>query len=485
MRPDQPFTAEDSALAVLRFFESTASANSLLPLADPRAVAYDSSIITDALLEKANTLTPLTQDTLPVWKGLVFGWDYNTTNMPVTVSELRNTANWGFNSARVMVTFQTLFNKNVTTVNVAKLQQLDRLVAAAIQYNLHLNLVTFSMPGRWAKIDDVTFTSVGEFDLFTNPKRQREANAIWAMLAQRYQAIPNAVLSFSPLWEVMNVNLSTGLPTKPYKTKDVAAVYDQLAKTIRTYDQDRIILYEPTPTNDFESILQEAAPTKAKLEGSYTGVRMLSNFCQNPFVYACMTAEEGQHIDNNNHSMFVPDYPLTIYAVCSNVRPGSPLEITGELVAGTQIDLYLRAVSGKGVLEIAADGVTLYSEKLTSKQYNTQYPLSRNYPYAKSDKAISVTLTSDVATLTISYSGKRLEWSGIDVTLPDAYAVERWWIPTAYDAMIRTDRGAVGWLSRMRKQGGFCVSTISIIMALTRSTKDCASTPKNRFCFST
>lgn len=64
------------------------------------------------------------------------------------------------------------------------------------------------------------------------------------------------------------------------------------------------------------------------------------------------------------------------------------------------------------------------------------YPVSGYYPYAKSDKLITVTLEEDVERLEISFSGDLVEWSGIDVTLPDSYAVERWWFQTEYDAAM-------------------------------------------------
>jgi len=118
----------------------------------------------------------MTQDKQSELRGLVFGWDYNFVGMPVTDAELRNVANWGFNSARVMLTYQTLFDQDANTVNTAQLRQLDRLVAAAMKYNLHLNIVTFSMPGRWARFDSTTFTSTG--DLTCLPMRKSKSRLL-------------------------------------------------------------------------------------------------------------------------------------------------------------------------------------------------------------------------------------------------------------------------------------------------------------------
>ncbi len=436
MRPDLSFTYEDAMLAAIRLFESTSAQSDFIALADPKATTYDPAIITDELLQRANARPQVSQDNLPVLKGLVFGGDYESTGMPVTEGELRNAANWGFNSARVMLTFQTLFDMDVTTVQETKLKQLDKLVAAAMKYNLHLNLVTFSMPGRWANFDAFTFTSVGEFDLFTNKEKQKQAADIWAMLAERYKDIPSSALSFSPLWETFNSSLSTGLPADSYTEADVAKVFDLLVSAIRQQDADRFVIYEATPSNNEEDIVRDSALIQSTIESNYSNVMMMTNFCEGPFVYANMTAQEGEHIDNNNHSMFLSDYPATIYAAQQEIRKDQPMEMTGELVTGTKLEIYLSKVWGTGTLEVLADGQTLYSEKLSQKTYDVGYPVSGYYPYAKSDKLIAVTLEADVKQLKIHYSGDSVEWSGIDVTLPASYAVERWWYQTEYDATL-------------------------------------------------
>jgi hypothetical protein len=56
--------------------------------------------------------------------------------------------------------------------------------------------------------------------------------------------------------------------------------------------------------------------------------------------------------------------------------------------------------------------------------------------FAKSDKLISVSLPADVSNVSIRYSGNWFEWSGINVTLPKKYAVQRWWFTSGYDAML-------------------------------------------------
>ena len=436
MLMDKPLTYNAAMLAALRLYESQSSSEGLVPLADPQAIAYDPTIITQELIDRANARPKMTAENPPLFKGLVFGGFYEFTGMPVTQAELQTIASWGFNSARVMITYQALFDMDVNQVDLNKLRQLDQLVAAAMRYNLHLNIVTFSMPGRWQAYNPQTFQSEGEFDLFTNPARQKQSVDIWTMLAARYKGVPSASLSFSPLWEVFNGNLSTGLPFQPYEVEDTARVFDQLVGAIRQQDSSRLVIYEATASNNAADIEREAGLVKDTLESKYDNIMMMANFCEGPFVYANMTAEEGEHIDNNNHSMFLSDYPTTIYAAQRQIWKDQPLEMTGELVSGTTLEVYLSKSWGTGDLEIVADGQTIYSEPLGEKSYEVGYPVSRYYPFAKSDKLISVTLDRDVQKLEIRFSGDSIEWSGINVILPESYAVKRWWNETDYDANL-------------------------------------------------
>jgi hypothetical protein len=132
--------------------------------------------------------------------------------------------------------------------------------------------------------------------------------------------------------------------------------------------------------------------------------------------------------------MFKAEYPVTIYSPSRIIRPDRSLEMSGALVEGTIIDVYLRRADGEGVFEIVADGEVLYSEPLANQNYNVGDEISRYYHYAQSDKQIQVALPANVDTLEIRYTGREVEWSGIDVTLPAEYSVQRWWYPSGADA---------------------------------------------------
>ena len=296
MRMDKPFTFNEAMLAALRLYDSKSTGEGLALLTDPQAITYDPAIITQELMDRANARPKVTAENPLILKGLVFGWSQEFTGVPVSEAELKMVADWGFNSARVMISYQTMFDQDVTHVDLNMLKQIDHLVAAAMKYNIHLDIVTTTMPGRWAKFNPETFKSEGEFDLFTNPKLQKQAVDMWTMLAARYKGVPSESLSFCPLFEASNGNLSTGLPFKPYHLKDTAHVFDLIIGAIQAQDPDRLVIYEATSTGGANEIIHEGELIRSTLESKYDNIMMMENFFQGAFIYANMTAQEGENI---------------------------------------------------------------------------------------------------------------------------------------------------------------------------------------------
>jgi len=105
------------------------------------------------------------------------------------------------------------------------------------------------------------------------------------------------------------------------------------------------------------------------------------------------------------------------------------------LPEGTVLTLHL-AQSDGGTLSISADGEELYSEELPKAAYETGNKLSGLYPYAQSEKQVSVTLPFAPEELTISCKGGSFDLSGALLTLPAEYAVERWYYAQAYDVYM-------------------------------------------------
>lgn len=437
MHPVDALTCTDALRAAARFVDSAKKEKAhFTALNDKNAVTYDKSTLTPKIIRQSGTMTPVSTD-VSDWKGFVIYQDYSDTQLDVQniIKYLKHLSEWGFHTARLMLTYQTFFDQRATQVDTVKLQQLDQIIAATVQYRIHLNLVTISIPGRWPAFDGKDFTSTGEFDLFLNPQRQAEAQAVWELIAHRYQDVSAHAISFCPIWETMNFDLSTGVEAQYYTPEQVADVYEKITSGIQKYNKERLVIYEATAANPAESICKEAAPVKKVLESHHKNVQIISNFCEMPYVYAEMTATQGEHIDNNNHSMFKPAYPVQIYAACDTITEKGIL-LDGDLPSGTKLSLHLSKVDGDGTLTITGDGKTLYTEKLSFGQYKTGSLLSGYYPYAKSEKCITLALPETISNLQITYDGGGLTWSGMDVTLPKEYEQMRWWNQSFYDLYL-------------------------------------------------
>ena len=430
MHQKEPLTVQEAVAVVARLHDF----DLYVPITDPAVTVPNGAILTAEHMAKASESPAVTAEDHPVWTGFIFGSEYSGL-FAVEAEQLRQSANFGFNSARIKLDYETLFSPDATEANLTRLQALDKLVKTAIENNLHLNLCLTTLPGRAVTLHS-DYTSEGDFDLFINPKKQEKANAVWAALAARYQDVPSANLSFTPFWEALNWNLSTGLPYPEYTPEDVGAYLADVIDMIRAQDEDRLIIYEPTSNNISDSLTKEASAVKARI-ADRQNVMISYNFCEIPYVYASMTATEGAHIDTNNHSLNIPSYPNYIYSVAANIWDDAPVTFDGLLPEGTVLDLYLRqSWGGNSTLTITADGKELYRERLGDRTYETGELVSGLYPYAISEKKISVTLPADTEELVVACTQGSFAPSGIDLYLPEEYAVDRWYYASAYDVYM-------------------------------------------------
>ncbi len=395
----------------------------------------DASVLTAELLAKSQANPVVTASDHPVWHGMALSFDSNGT-MDATVKNLNLVADWGFNSVRVMLDYRYLFSDyECTKANMFGLSQLDKLVAAAIERNLHLNLIFHFLPGREMEHDPTTFESTGDFDLFINPEKQEFAKRAEATIAKRYNGVSNYNLSISPFFEPDNRNFSSGLPYPEYTMQDTADLLGEIVDAIREQTPDRLIIYEAVSRNDIEGIVADAEPAQnvAKEKGNMI---ISYNFCQTPFVYANMTAEAGRHIDDDNHSIYCPTYPTKYYTASEFINEYSPMVLDGCLPAGTVIDIYLKSSPRGGEAYVTADGTEIFRESLESREYNVGYPMSGYIHYSESDKKIRFTLPADTNELKINMDEGDLVWCGMDIYLPLQYARDRWYFASNYDVFL-------------------------------------------------
>lgn len=418
-----------------------------------RYVSVDSAeaispALSDAALIKTAERRNETLDELPRLTGFVLANDgyYSIHTIVKTVDDIRRIADWGFNTVRLRITYETLFNQDGSQIDLTQAERLDELVEACIEADIHLNLLLCTLPGRtkWVDLNDVS--SGGETDLFINPERQKEAVSVWATLAARYQDVSGAHLSFTPFWEPdgdLGINSEEGWEHTPQDTCDTLAL---LIEAVRAQDPERFIFYEPTAHIAAEATIQESSLFYEPLKSRFDNLMISYNFCQNAYVFAEITDIVGEDVDLSNYSMFKPEYPVTNYGVNDTIPDGGELTIDGFLPAGTVIDLYLAYADGQSALTITGDGTELYHEELSSGDYRPGRPLSSFYPYATSDKKISVTLAETTDEVAISARGADIKWCGMDVILPEEYAVERWYMNSGRDNFFE-DEARFLWLA--------------------------------------
>lgn len=418
-----------------------------------RYVSVDSAeatspALSDEALAKTAERCSETLDAMPRLTGFVLANDgyYSIHTIVKTVDDIRRIADWGFNTVRLRITYETLFNQDGSQIDLTQAERLDELVEACIEADIHLNLLLCTLPGRtkWVDLNDVS--SGGETDLFINPERQKEAVSVWATLAARYQDVSGAHLSFTPFWEPdgdLGINSEEGWEHTPQDTCDTLAL---LIEAVRAQDPERFIFYEPTAHIAAEATIQESSLFYEPLKSRFDNLMISYNFCQNAYVFAEITDIVGEDVDLNNYSMFKPEYPVTNYGVNDTIHDGGELTIDGFLPAGTVIDLYLACTDGQSALTITGDGTELYHEELSSGDYRPGRPLSSFYPYATSDKKISVTLAETTDEVAISARGADIKWCGMDVILPEEYAVERWYMNSGRDNFFE-DEARFLWLA--------------------------------------
>jgi hypothetical protein len=442
-RHEEDATYLEAVTAIARVFSEKDAKKASV---DDPAVTALSMIFTEELLAKATAPATVTAQNHPQWTGFVLGGEI-AFNLNEVSDNVAICANWGFNSVRLNLDYGLIFNRDVTEVDLMMLNVLDQIIAQAVKYNIHLNICMIRLPGRW-KATSGEFEDIGEFDLFLNEEKQEQAKRLFKVWAQRYKGISNDYLSFTPVWEPLNHNLSTGESVEPYTYADYAASLSEFIDAFHSIDPERLIIVEPTNLNDIVSISQDTKPVYQAMADK-ENIIFSYNFCDMPFVYSCMTTESGRNVDDENRSYYLAEYPTYYYDLDNhivdpeteslrsimpegNFDGSGSLQIDGCLPAGTTVELYLRQTYG-GQLQFIADGEVIYTEDLGHHVYNTGEALSRYINYAVSDKKISVTLTEDVESLEIATPGGALNWTAIDYWLPDEYAQERWYYATPYD----------------------------------------------------
>ena len=438
MRNTDPFTMEEAVCAVARLADSFGK-EVYVSIDDEAVKQMDAVIWTEELAKKAEASTIESIEQLPRLTGFVLCGaysGYHTNTVDKSETDIKNISDWGFSSARFQMKYEVVFSEDCDMVNMTQLKKLDKMVASAVENDIHLNLLLCTLPGRTIWTDMNNYTSGGEFDLFINEQQQEKATLVWQTLAERYKAVPGEYLSFTPFWEADGADLSTGAEAPEYSMDDVCRVLDSITEDIREIDPDRFIIYEPTAHIVEYQTIEDSESCYEMMKNKYENTLISYNFCQDAYVFAEMTDAEDENIDHNNHGLFKPDYPVTIYAAKSRINSGEEILIDGCLPQGTTMELYLKSMNGSGSFIVSTEKETLHTELLSSGSFETGYKISRLYPFAESDKKIAITLDEGAEYIRLACENGGIEWSGINIILPEEYAVDRWYMNSSYDVYL-------------------------------------------------
>ena len=449
------FTWEDAVRAITRLYDSIEQDVVYASVYDDRVTKPDASVITPELIAKASQNEIHNMDELPRLYGFIIGPGGSGTDFYKVFSfhprELKEIADWGFNSANFLFSYLLLFTRDGSQARLDYLQRLDRIVAVAMESGLHLTLQLWDVPG---KIQEMTENYYADYKLeqdILNPEKRDQLRAVVQALAKRYKDVPNRNLSF-------RTGSCTGLTegeVKAYGDGNTFTV-DEIIEwgdfwidAIREISPERFIIHECAMDHsrsydekNFEEKLVGYYEHYQHVSEKYDNTRPVFGYMDMAYgFYQAQTnsgeANGGGNIDFCQHSNNVPSHPSAIYtfneAMVNDVKQ---LTIDGCLPAGTVIRFYL-AEATEGLLSFAVDGKTVHQETFPEAQtFNVGYFLSFGCPFAESDKMVELTLTEDAQEVTVTANGERYIWSGIRVTLPDAYAVERWWWDSAWDVEL-------------------------------------------------
>ncbi len=204
-RPYETMTVAQAAEAALRYYNSFEPAAQMVPYEE--TAAFDSSIITPALLEKETALPDASCASLPAeWHGVLMFDMGRVTNQSTAREldkqiyeyEIQAVQDAGFNFIGLAFDFSVLQGPvpEEGKLNETRLKQLDQVIAWCIQRDIHVDLRCAGLGGfkRSDSFDDWwDWNGAGVNDT----GYAGEFAALWKALAQRYAGISNRYLSFN------------------------------------------------------------------------------------------------------------------------------------------------------------------------------------------------------------------------------------------------------------------------------------------------
>lgn len=222
-------TREEAIQAVLRLGESECNL-----LEDTNYISvydhttYDTTIITEELLNSSTDLPIPTHDKLPSsWKGMGISKTKDTVihfYRDFHEAEIAFLAENGFNFTRIFFNFVSLgypdFPEDMTMINEQELRELDQLIAWGMEYGVHIQLSISN-----------AFDGSNSFDF--DDKEWELYRAYWETIAVRYAGIPTCYLTFDLANEI-----------EPGSGNVASAVnhLQNVVDSVRNADSNRVLL---------------------------------------------------------------------------------------------------------------------------------------------------------------------------------------------------------------------------------------------------
>ncbi len=395
MRGADPLTWQEAMLSVIRLYESVdpfEMETNWIPIDE--VSGYNTEIITDELLARAQYMAEPTTENLPYYTGIELG-QISTVNENITEAKMRLLADLGFNYVRVCVTCLDFFDEEITEADEAYLQKLDEIISWGLKYGLHVSLQFFDFPGHIQYVDYETNTITADSDFYTNEVKQQRTMKLWQTIARRYKGISNRALTFITNHEPANPARTSGLPYDPYTEEDIERVSKAVIAAIKEVDSERLLIYETRYDQCLDTFMADA------------DVIQTSIFAVNHFVYWNLNT------DINMTEGYVPTWPY--YEIPSTLDADKrTLTVGGTLPAGTAFSLKIKNSWTTGesypTLTVKVDGEEAVNQ-LCSETGDT----------------VSFSLTKQAQSVEIGIDTGGLAFEQFLVTLPEEYASEKYY----------------------------------------------------------
>ncbi len=331
IHPSDTLHYGDALKALVRFYDSITK---LCNFSEIQPIS-----LRDDETDKLAYVPEITYDSLPYFVGTALDnktysdWAHHTGSA-FKEEDFKILHDLGFNFTRIFVTKDLLlsYDSNEIQVNVAQLENLDDAIHYAIQYDIHICICLYDLPGfKGASMDA---------DGFYDDRLFEEACEVYEMLAIRYQEVPSSILSFNLFNEPWMMSGDTNRYVEVVK---------EMTKRIHKISPERLIFIDCIP---MEGPLYELADEE---------VAQAFHFYEPDFLITGSGPKEN-----------VPWYSRQVWPLpyVNGFMSGSEAEVTlqGEFKKETDLKILLDNNFQNCKLTIYADGEQIFSANLENEE---------------------------------------------------------------------------------------------------------------------